>query len=128
MIFFGIGKLIITFSILCCMFSHMYHILVVGCLLQGNHADSYYNLCRHFGEVTFQQCYRHCLFYILSLFLSVICWYPKCCYIWDAWHLVLISNAFMWLTFSSRIFSDPAFVNISTCSALAINWSLIYVR
>ena len=47
------------------------------------------------------------------------------------WSCNAISNAWAWLTFCSRVFSDPALANKSACRAsLAIprmNWSLTYM-
>ena len=34
----------------------------------------------------------HCLFYILDQFLSAICWHSDSRYVWDRWHLILVSH------------------------------------
>ena len=42
--------------------------------------------CNHTGTIVI-----HCLLCILGPFLLVICWHLNYCYIWDVWHLVLVS-------------------------------------
>ena len=63
-----------------------------------------------FVDTSFRLCFGQ--------YLSVICWHPKLCYVW---------NASAWLMFCSRVFSDPALASISTSLAIPrMNWSLMY--